>query len=168
PGATALRPRAESERQAKERQSRRADAERAKALAALERAEAHLYYSRIAQARLEYRANNLVGALQLLDACRSEEGQADRRGWEWHYLDRLCHADLLPPMGHSARVQAVAFSPDGRRIASAGGGNPFYSNPGARVEPGEVVVWDAATGQALLTLRGHQHLVSGVAYSPDG
>ena len=29
-------------------------------------------------------------------------------------------------------------------------------------------VWDAVSGQELLTLRGHSATVHGVAYSPDG
>jgi WD40 repeat protein len=32
----------------------------------------------------------------------------------------------------------------------------------------EVQVWDAATGQELLTLRGHLRGVAGLAFSPDG
>ena len=49
----------------------------------------------------------------------------------------------------------MAYSPDGRRIASASGDK-------------SVKVWDAATGQEPLTLRGHTAIVQGVAYSPDG
>ena len=29
-------------------------------------------------------------------------------------------------------------------------------------------VWDAATGQEILTLKGHTGLVTSVAFSPDG
>jgi WD40 repeat protein len=54
----------------------------------------------------------------------------------------------------------LAFSPDGRRIAGCSGSGS--------ISPGEVRVWDAATGQRLLTLRGHSNHVNAVAYSPDG
>jgi WD40 repeat protein len=49
----------------------------------------------------------------------------------------------------------VAFSPDGQRLASAS-------------EDGTVKVWDAATGQESLTLKGHTEAVYSVAFSPDG
>ena len=49
----------------------------------------------------------------------------------------------------------MAFSPDGKRLASAS----HY---------GPVKVWDAQTGQELLTLKGHTGVVNSVAFSPDG
>jgi WD40 repeat protein len=48
----------------------------------------------------------------------------------------------------------VAFSPDGKRLASTWGST--------------VKVWDAQTGQETLTLKGHPAGFSGVAFSPDG
>ena len=50
---------------------------------------------------------------------------------------------------------AVAFSPDGRRLASAG-------------DDGTVRLWDPATGAELATLTGHTGRVTAVAFSPDG
>jgi Flp pilus assembly protein TadD len=35
-------------------------------------------------------------------------------------------------------------------------------------ERGEVELWDVADGRAVRTLRGHSHLVTGLAFSPDG
>jgi WD40 repeat protein len=61
-------------------------------------------------------------------------------------------------------VTGVAFSPDGSRLASAGGGLNSWGQP----LPGEVKVWDAAKGREILTLTGHTGRVTGVAFSPDG
>ncbi|RXK88781.1 TIR domain-containing protein, partial [Chlorobaculum sp. 24CR] len=57
--------------------------------------------------------------------------------------------------GHSGAVMAAAFSPDGSRIISGSDDNTLK-------------LWDAASGNCLLTLSGHSGTVTAAAFSPDG
>jgi WD40 repeat protein/tRNA A-37 threonylcarbamoyl transferase component Bud32 len=56
--------------------------------------------------------------------------------------------------GHTGLVTSLVFSPNGKRLCSAG-------------EDGVVKLWDSRTGQEALTLRGHPGVVRSVAFSPD-
>jgi tetratricopeptide (TPR) repeat protein len=58
-------------------------------------------------------------------------------------------------VGHTADVTGAAFSPDGRRLATAS----FDRT---------IKLWDVATGRDVFTLRGHTAGVVSVAFSPDG
>jgi WD40 repeat protein/serine/threonine protein kinase len=63
--------------------------------------------------------------------------------------------------GHNALVKNVAFGPGGRLIASGAGDL-------VRNEPGEVRVWESASGREVFDLRGHTDPIYGVAFTPDG
>ena len=95
--------------------------------------------------------------------------------------------------GHVDDVTAVAWSPDGKRIAAGsddgvwvldavtgeelfslecgrGVGLVAWSPDGSRIataSDGDVRVWDAVTGENVLSLK-HDHRVESVAWSPDG
>ena len=57
--------------------------------------------------------------------------------------------------GHEYDVWAVAFSPDGERLASGG------------FNDGRVRIWDLSTGEALI-LEGHTAAIEGLAFHPSG
>lgn len=62
---------------------------------------------------------------------------------------------LLRLVGHKHSVNSVAFSPDGKCIASSA----LYD---------AVIVWDAFTGSELLRIKYNAYKVNSVAFSPDG
>jgi WD40 repeat protein len=62
---------------------------------------------------------------------------------------RIARLAMLQPMNH--RVRAVAWSPDGRLVASG-------SNP-------DVTLWDIATGRRLTMLSGHSSQIYSMAWS---
>jgi WD40 repeat protein/tRNA A-37 threonylcarbamoyl transferase component Bud32 len=111
-----------------------------------------LYAAHMNLAQQAWDAGGAERARELLEEHRPKVGQADLRGFEWYYLDRLCHPELLTFKGHTGELLSVAFSPDGKRLASASRGQT-------------VKVWDAQTGQELLALKG---AARSVAFSPDG
>ena len=113
------------------------------------------YLAHIAAAGGNLDLDNADAARRALEAAPPEH-----RNWEWrHYWQRLHHSRRLVLEGHRDTVWSVAFSPDGRRVAS-------YS---ANSVNGEVRLWDARTGRIIKVLpgdRGGNREVS-MAFSPD-
>jgi len=59
----------------------------------------------------------------------------------------------LLTLSRQSAVNSVAWSPDGKRLATGSDGT---------------VIWEAATGKVLLNVSGDGGVVSGLAWSPDG
>src|SRR5262249_2078332 len=63
--------------------------------------------------------------------------------------------------GHTVTVAALAFSSDGRHLASGGPGSQYAG-------PGEVKLWDVAAWRERSSLKGIKEPVHKVAFSQDG
>jgi WD40 repeat protein/serine/threonine protein kinase len=143
-----------------------------------------LYAAHMNLAQQAWEEGRISRVLELLDQHRPKPGENDLRGFEWRYIYRLCHSDLLTLKGHTFEgITSVSYSPDGKRLASGskvwdaqtghellslkgdGGG---FSPDGKRLVGGSKV-WDAQTGHELFTLpiSGHGSSVTSV-FSPDG
>jgi WD40 repeat protein len=145
------RKKAEEEKQRAEVFRKRAEEEKQRAEVFRKRAEGLFYAVQVADARRAWQVGDIVQARELLDAC-----QWDLRGWEYRYVCSLVNRTTRAFLHHTAAVQSVCFSPDGRRLASAS-------------FDGTVKVCDAVTGQATFSLKGHAGAAfHSVCFSPDG
>src|SRR5205807_10544049 len=79
--------------------------------------------------------NEVWRAREALDDCPPEA-----RGWEWHYLRRLCETGLLTLGADRGTFRCVDYSPDGKQLAGGAAD--------------AVVVWDVETGKELKVLPG--------------
>jgi WD40 repeat protein len=87
-----------------------------------------------------------------------EQGAAEPAVFVWE-VDWDAKTYKNPPVhklkGHKRYVYKVAFSPDGRHLASGSW-------------DATIKIWDVKTGKELRTLRGHAGTIYGLAFSPDG
>src|SRR5262245_58163113 len=75
--------------------------------------EAARYLHRVALAQQALAADDSARADAFLDQCPTA-----LRRWEWRYLKCQCDPSLLTIARHERAALAVAYSPDGKRLAS--------------------------------------------------
>ena len=141
---------------AREAEEQAGEAQAARQLANhnLRLAQRNLYNAHMNLAFNSWQDANVPHVLNLLQRQVPSLHQTDLREFEWHYLDRLCHAQLLVMQG-GPLVSQLAYSPDGKHIASTSGDTT-------------ITLWDAKTGTPLQVFRGHRQPVDCIAFSPDG
>ncbi|MCA9045825.1 MAG: hypothetical protein KDA69_15970, partial [Planctomycetaceae bacterium] len=94
-------------------------------------------------------------AQELLETLRPQAGEADMRGWEWHFLNAQPDPSGFSIVEFSNTPIAVAFSPDGTRIATGD-------------HAGLAKIFDSRTGRLQQVLQGHNRSVWSVAWNPTG
>jgi WD40 repeat protein len=90
-----------------------------------------------------------------MDNDGSKDGPEESHAGVVKLWDATAGGEVGRLLGHTQHVLGVAFSPDGRRLATAS-------------EDQSVRLWDARTGQEIMSLGGHAGAANQVAFSADG
>jgi WD40 repeat protein len=170
---------------------------KARAEAEAERARREKYAARVGYAAglCEREPASALAVLEDTDYC-----PLDLRDFAWRLLRRRCAWDVLrlQKINLAGGIGSVAFTPDGKTLASARGVGPALlwdvsAGPGRggfraagagncqalaflpggttlalALDDATVVLWDVARGKSRALLRGHKQAVTRVAVSPDG
>ena len=134
-------------------QWRRAEANAAKARDSEMAMRQSLYAADINVIQQALATDNFRQALDLLQKHIPKPGEPDLRGFEWRYLWQQCQSDEMFSLpGHTNSATCVAFSPDGRLLASG-----FLD--------GSVRIWELESRRNLAVLTNGD---LSVAFSPSG
>jgi WD40 repeat protein len=126
----------------------------------LDGANRRVYVGDIRAAQRAAEQGRLARMLQFLELHHPQPRQPDPRGWEWYYLRGLAYGGGPVLRGHLSYADALAWSPDGSRLASASSEFPSRGLP--------LRIWDAANGQEAVTCPGANGGVTALAWAPDG
>jgi WD40 repeat protein len=94
-------------------------------------------------------------------------GQDEVRGFEWHYLWRLCGGNATAPDRAAAEAFRTLRAQQGKEVYCVGFA-PDHPTLVAAGQDHTAELWDLCTGTLLRTLRGHRDDVNWAAFSPDG
>ena len=126
-----------------------------------------LLLAHMPQAQRAHEVGDLARLRTILNQHRPRPGWTDHRAWEWFYLGSLSRDEILGVRGHTSPVLAVAFSPDGKRLASADSGGTSglgvntARNDGFRAPVKSVRLSWAPDGRRLALVRGDGTLALG-------
>src|SRR5438445_2614586 len=135
-----------------------AQAHAANAEARLANTRRALYLADMGMAQEAWEQGDRDTARRLLEKHQKEN---DLRSFEWGHLWRVCHADRLTLA--TGRVQALAFSADGRALATVG-----ETAADKEQVRGDIRLWDTSTGATWGNFTAPPASVRSVALAPVG
>ena len=175
------------------------DAERARRIAERERLRSvrELYFARfnlLGSSLSSPRGDNQIDLL--LRDWRGLNVENDPRAWEWYYFHAILNQGAIDARGPTQEILTIAWSRDGKTIASAGkdafirlidaatgatirvvaapqetktiAWDPKHNRFASGHRDGAVRFWDGKTGAALGAIEAFELEVDEVAWSPDG
>jgi WD40 repeat protein/tRNA A-37 threonylcarbamoyl transferase component Bud32 len=114
-----------------------------------------VYVADMRLAKDAWDTGDLPHLAELLERQGPARGEADRRGFEWHWLKGCLGIHLGTLKTHDGGLLCAAVSPNDRFLVTAD-------------RKGAVKVWDLASRQPVCTLPGHTGEVQRAVFSPDG
>jgi WD40 repeat protein len=139
-----------------EKEAREARKQKALALEQMLTARRHLYVAHLHLAHQSLERGEVPQVLHYLQRQRPQGDAQDLRSFEWYHLWLQCHSERFTLRGHPGAVDALAYSPDGKTLASA---------CGTMNTPAGVNLWDCATGKLRARLSKQTGLL--LLFSPD-